>query len=376
MPRLLILCEYPTLLGGERSMLATFETVAAAGFDAHVAAPLTGPLAQTLRQRGIAHIPWQTRDADGVRRPLEELRADLREKLNHTRPALVHANSLSTARIAGPVAVQSNLPSIGHLRDIIKLAPQAIADVNAHRRLIAVSRATRDFHVGQGIDARRCVAVHNGVDLEQFRPRSPTGYLHRELNLPAGARLVATVGQLSLRKGTEVALTAAWKAASVLPDVHWLIVGERTSHKQESVDFERLLHELAGEPPLAGRAHFLGQRDDMAELLAECELLVHAARQEPLGRILLEAAGCGLAVIATDVGGTREIFPTDEDGVLLVRPDDSTALATAIVAILQAGERRKSMGRAARRRAEQAFDIESAAVRLVEQYQLALAGAP
>ena len=45
MPRLLILCEYPTLLGGERSMLATLPAVRAAGFDVHVAAPPVGPLA-------------------------------------------------------------------------------------------------------------------------------------------------------------------------------------------------------------------------------------------------------------------------------------------------------------------------------------------
>jgi glycosyltransferase involved in cell wall biosynthesis len=261
------------------------------------------------------------------------------------------------------------------LRDIIKLAPQAVADLNTHRRLVAVSCATRDFHVAQGIDARRCVTVHNGVDLQQFRPRVPSGRLHRVLNLPPNIRFVATIGQLSLRKGTDVALAAAWKAAAELPDVHWLIVGERTSIKREAHDFEKLLHEIAAEAPLAGRAHFLGSRDDVMELLPECEVLVHAARQEPLGRVLLEAAACGLAVIATDVGGTREIFPSDDDGALLVRPDDSTLLAEAMVGILRDSGRRSSMKLAARQRVERAFGIESAARRLVEQYQLALTGA-
>ncbi len=49
MPRLLILCEYPTLLGGERSMLATLPAVAAAGFDIFVAAPPSGPLADEIK---------------------------------------------------------------------------------------------------------------------------------------------------------------------------------------------------------------------------------------------------------------------------------------------------------------------------------------
>jgi glycosyltransferase involved in cell wall biosynthesis len=199
--------------------------------------------------------------------------------------------------------------------------------------------------------------------------------LHRELDLPADARLVATIGQLGLRKGTDTALGAAWQVAGVLAGVHWLIVGERTSSKQESRDFESLLQMFAADPPLVGRVHFLGARVDIAELLAECDLLVHAARQEPLGRVLLEGAACGLAIVATDVGGTREIFPSAGDQAILVRPDDRTELADAVAAILSDGERRQSLGHAARGRAEQAFDIRDAAQRLIEQYQRTLAGA-
>ena len=133
----------------------------------------------------------------------------------------------------------------------------------------------------------KCVVLNNGVDLDEFQPRPPTGYLHRELDLPASARLIAVIGQLGLRKGTDVALAAALQIADNAPDVHWLIVGERTSNKAESHEFEALLRSIAAEQPLAGRVHFLGSRSDVAQLLNECTLLVHAARQEPLGRVLL-----------------------------------------------------------------------------------------
>ena len=73
MPRLLILCEYPTLLGGERSMLATLPTVAAAGFDVVVAAPPDGPLATALVERGVSHVAWRTHDPAGERFPLDRL---------------------------------------------------------------------------------------------------------------------------------------------------------------------------------------------------------------------------------------------------------------------------------------------------------------
>ncbi len=373
MPRLLILCEYPILLGGERSMLATLPAITAAGFEAYVAAPSSGELAAALREHGIPHISWQTRDEAGSRLPLEGLRSDLSAIVRRIKPDLLHANSLSTARIAGPPAVGSGIRSIGHLRDIVKLSNQAIDDLNQHRTLIAVSRATRDFHVAQGLAAEKCVIIHNGVDLDEFQPQPPTGYLHRKLGLPEKARLIATIGQLGLRKGTDVALAAARQVADHLPDVHWLIVGERTSAKDESREFEAQLRRVATQPPLAVRVHFLGQRSDVATLLPECTLLVHAARQEPLGRVLLESAACGLAIVATDVGGTPEIFPDTAKAAILVPPDDCGAVADAVASLLRDPCRRTFLGAAARRRAEFAFDIRIAAQQLVRCYQATLA---
>jgi glycosyltransferase involved in cell wall biosynthesis len=372
MPRLVILCEFLTLLGGERSMLSTLAGVRAAGFDVHVAAPPVGALADAVRDAGAPLVAWATHDAVGARRPNDEIRRDLADLVADLSPDLVHCNSLSTARLAGPTLAAAGVPSIGHLRDIVGLSRQAIDDVNCLDRLVAVSQATREFHVGQGIDAAKCVVMYNGVDLEEFRPRVATGYLHRELSLPPDTPLVATVGQVGMRKGTDVALEAAvqWVAASA--DAHWLVVGERTSKKDEAHELEQRLYAESAEPPLAGRVHFLGTRDDIARLLPECALLLHAARQEPLGRVLLEAAACGLAVVATDVGGTREIFPSEADGALLVPKDDPAALAAAVQTLLGDRERRLAMGEAGRRRVEAAFNVDLAAARLIDLYRTVL----
>jgi glycosyltransferase involved in cell wall biosynthesis len=120
--------------------------------------------------------------------------------------------------------------------------------------------------------------------------------------------------------------------------------------------------------------HFLGSRNDVPRLLNECTLVVHAARQEPLGRVLLEAAASGVAVVATEVGGTREIFRTELDGAILVPPDDEHEMADAMLSLLQNEARRQSLSLAGRRRAEEAFDIRDAAQRLVAQYGEVLNG--
>jgi glycosyltransferase involved in cell wall biosynthesis len=369
MPGLLILCEYPTLLGGERSMLATLPAIAAAGYEIHVAAPPNGPLAAALEERGVNRVDWPEASRRATMLPSQSLRAELAGVVRSVAPDLIHANSLSTSRISGPVAAEARIPSLAHLRDILKLSRRAVDEINLHRRTIAVSHATRDFHIAQGLDAARSAVAYNGIDLDEFRPRRPTGFVHRELRLPPAARLVATIGQLSLRKATHVALQAARRLAAELPELHWLIVGERTSNKLESRLMEAKLHGLASQPPLAGRVHFLGSRGDVPQILNECVLLVHAARQEPLGRVLLEAAASRLAVVATDVGGTREIFPSDADGAILVPPDNPAALAGAVLTLLASNERRQSLAENTRRRAEQAFDIRLAAARLIELYQ-------
>jgi glycosyltransferase involved in cell wall biosynthesis len=403
MSETLILCEYPTLNGGEWSMLATLDGVRAGGFSPTVIAPFDGRLAMELAARGIELIPFQYWGADGTRIAQSRLREQLAEILRHRRPALLHANSLAMGRLSGPVAADCGLPSIAHLRDIVRLSAQAVADLNRHRRLLAVSAATREFHVAVGLDAEKTHVLYNGVNLDEFHPRRPTGYLHRELALPGDAQLIGNIGQIGLRKGQDVLLQAAEMVdhshggglienrvptggadipvcheggvalgrQECLPhragNVHFLFVGERNSDKEESRQYEEKLRVIAGSR-LAGRVHFLGRRDDVPLLLNELTLLAHAARQEPLGRVLLEAAASGLAVVASDVGGTREIFP-QRTAARLFPPDDAAWLAAAMLELLGKPPLRDRLGAAARQCAEERFDIRKTVGELLRHYE-------
>ena len=368
MPEVLLLCEYATLLGGERSMLATLNEVRRAGFSVAMIAPPEGPLAEALYARDVEVLPGVFRDATDERLPQDQLRGRLAGLLGRRRPDLLHANSLSMGRLSGPVAAELGLPSVAHLRDIVKLSHRAVADLNCHTRLLAVSRATRRFHTARGLAAEKTHVLYNGVDLDRFRPRARCGYIHRELGLPAEAQLVGTIGQICLRKGQDVLVRAAALLAEKLPNTHYLIVGGRWSGKAESRRFEADLHASAS-GRLAGRIHFLGSRNDVDRILNELTMLVHPARQEPLGRVLLEAAAAGLGIVAADVGGTREIFPADCEAARLVSPDDLRALTAAVLELAQDKTLRDRLGVAARHRAEEAFDVAQAAAGLIEHYR-------
>lgn len=341
-------------------------------FEFVAIAPPAGPLIEALQQRNISHAPLSFFDANGQRRSHADVEGDLQRVLPDAGPALVHANSLSMGRRLGRIANSLSIPCTAHLRDIIRLSAAAIRDLNCNRRLVAVSRATREAHVGQGLEESRTHVIHNGIDCERFAPRPSTGWLKRELGLPTSAFLIANIGQIGLRKGQTVLAEAAVSAARELPDAHYLLIGERHSAKAESIEFEQQIAATFTAGGLGDHLHHLGYRADIAGLLNEIDLLVHTARQEPLGRVLLEAAAAGVPIIATNVGGTSEIL---EDGVsaCLVPPDNVECLSRALVEMVMDRQRREQFQIAARKRIEQNFTIAQAADSLAEFWMSAIA---
>ncbi len=365
--RVALLSEFGSLNGGEHSLLALIPEIRARGFEPVALAPAKGRLAAALAEHQIPHVAFSMRDdrTTAVER--------LADAFDRTAATLLHANSLSMGRLSGRLAQATGHPTTTHLRDILNLSNAAIADLNANRRLLAVSQATRNHHVAAGLDARRTLVVYNGVDPNRFRRRQTgRGWLRRELGISRPSLLVATIGQLGLRKALDVLAEATVQVSAT---VDYLVIGERYSKKDESVVFEADAFERFLEAAPTGRLHRLGYRTDIAGILSEIDLLVHPARQEPLGRVLLEAAVSGCAILATDVGGTAEIL-VDNETALLVAPDDAGALAGGIDRLAGDESLRKRLGTAAREDVATRFTIEAAADGLTAAWEAALQSEP
>ena len=363
MKRIAVVFEFGTLNGGEHSILAVMDRLHDRKYAFVGIAPDEGRLTHALRQRGIPTVPLRLRDEDGKRLARDEVCRRLEKAVQGCSPDLVHANSLAMGRLTGSISDRLSVSKVAHLRDIITLSRQAVADLNRNDRLIAVSEATRRFHVDQGLDASKASVVYNGVDLERFQPRSACGWLKRELRLQDTAVLIGTIGQISLRKGQDVLAEAAVQAARQISNLHVVLIGERLSAKDESIRFERAVHERFAEAGCSSRLHCLGYREDVAQLMNELDLLVHPAKQEPLGRVLLEAAASGLPIVATAVGGTEEIL-TDGVSARLIPAGDAEALARAILEMVEAPAFRQRLATEARSQCCQRFDVETAAQNL------------
>jgi len=366
--RIGLLFEYPTLNGGERSMLQSLGLIDSGEFELIALAPGRGRLAEQLRAQSVRHIPFELRDADGLRLPRDTAGRQLIETAGRHGITLLHANSLSMGRLTGSVVPSLAVPCVAHLRDIIGLSRAAIDDLNRNQALIAVSRATRDFHVARGLSPDRTRVIHNGVDCERFCPRPKTYSLCRELQVPESSFVIMTIGQIGLRKGQDMLAAAAPHIARHVPGVQFVMVGERNSSKAETISFEGELTDTFRRTGLADQFHGLGYREDVNRLVNEADLLVHPAKQEPLGRVLLEAAAAGLPIVATDVGGTSEIIADGSSG-RLVAPGDAPSLAAAVVELATDSPLRNRFAAAARQRVAREFTPRAAANNLMQTWR-------
>jgi len=364
-PKVLLFFEYGTLNGGEFSLLAMLEALEQTEFEFVAAAPASGMLAEQLEQCGVPVLPLTLRDTNGEKHSIEQINSHLLDLITRVSPDLVHSNSLSMGRMVGRIAPRLQIPCTSHIRDIIRLSKKAVSDLNQNAGLIAVSNAAKRFHVEQGVLSAKLQMIYNGVNTGLFRPARAAGILKQELGLNDNAVLLANIGQICLRKGQILLAQAAVSLAEEFPEANYLFIGKRHSQKTESIEYENTIRCTFRDAGIEERLFCMGFRRDIPSILNEVDLVVHTAHQEPLGRVLLEAACCGRAIVATEVGGTSEIL-TDQVSALLIPPDDPQALAVAIRRMLTDGKLRARLGQQARNAAIEKFSLGEAAANIRE----------
>lgn len=199
--------------------------------------------------------------------------------------------------------------------------------------------------------------IPNGVDLDRYSPRRAPR--------PTDCPVWAVVAALRPDKN-HVDLIRAWAGVvAVHPDATLLIVGDGPSR----IDIERA---IAG-AGLGESVRLLGRREDVADILGSVDGVVSASVDEALPTALIEAAACGLPVVAADAGGTREIV---EDGVTgrVVPVRDVPALTRALLDIIGDPDRAARYGIAGRARVEEKFSMTAWVDRLVLLYEEVLGG--
>lgn len=285
---------------------------------------------------------------------------------------IVHAHLASSATLVPPAARLAGVPAVCTLHHVPGQLPVrerlkerlAVAVGSRSRALIFVSHAARRaFAERYRAEPRTWTVVHNGLDLAAFRPDAVAP--PPDLALPPGAAVVVIVAALRADKRHDVALAAWPRVLAVVPHAHLVVAGGGPQEPALRAQADRL--------GLGDRVRFAGPRRDVARLLQSAALAALPSQTEALPTALIEAAACARAAVASAVGGIPEVVVHGRSG-LLVPPGDPVAFGDAVVALLGDAERRDAMGRAARRLAEERFDMHRWAARLRSVYEDALRG--
>jgi len=205
---------------------------------------------------------------------------------------------------------------------------------------VAVCEAARQRFAADGMRPRRALlSVPNGIRLERFRPADDVARqsLVAELGLPTGSRIIGTVGRLQPVKDHALLLRAFAKVRVQVPEAALVIVGDGP--------LRAALEAQAEQAGLSDAVRFMGDRHDVPRLLTGMEVFALTSTSEGYSVALLEACASSLPIVATDVGGNREIVRHGVNG-RLVPSGDAAAIATALIALLRGGEHAAAMGRA------------------------------
>ncbi|HVF29352.1 MAG TPA: glycosyltransferase [Pyrinomonadaceae bacterium] len=306
----------------------------------------------------------------------------LRRHIAADPPDLIHTH-LFAANVVGRIAGRlQGIPVVSSIHNP-EYEPEALDSVSASRKakittarlidsitastgctkMVGVSEFVRDSVVKKlGYPAAKIEIIYNPITSADVKPINDREAVLEGLGLPANARVLLNVGRVGPQKGMLNAIGSMPGILEEVPNTYFLSVGA-----QPEPDYLRRVNDKIGELGVQDRVRLLGQRNDIADLLASCDVFVFPSLFEGLGIALAEAMAAGCACVVSDIKPFDE-FLTNGGNAVIVPPANPEELSKAIVELLRDDEKRRKLGAAARETAIRMFSPGPAARKLEAMY--------
>lgn len=206
-------------------------------------------------------------------------------------------------------------------------------------QVFSVSASLRNLALREGVAPDKVRVVGNGVDTAKFHPL-PQLQAREALSIPAGARVLISVGGLTERKGFHRVIELLPELRARFPELVYLVIGGASAEGDWRETLEHMVRKLG----VGDVVRFLGvvEPGDLKLPLSAADVFVLATRNEGWANVFLEAMACGLPVITTDVGGNQEVVCRPYLGTV-VPFGDRRALFAAIIDALERQWDRRSL---------------------------------
>jgi glycosyltransferase involved in cell wall biosynthesis len=219
------------------------------------------------------------------------------------------------------------------------------------------SKAGEKYCIRRRINPSHIKVIYNGLNLSRLtHDKEDMEQLRPKLGVPPEGKIVGIMARLSLEKDHATFLRAAAIINQTMPNTRFALLGDGP--------LRNYLESLSQELGLASKTIFLGEQQDVGTYLSTFDVAVLTSEREGCSNSLLEAMALGKPVVATDVGGNRELVHHGETG-LLVPFGNAEAVASAVLSLIHNPEAARAMGRRAREKVVSQFSLEN----MVQQYQ-------
>lgn len=323
--------------GTERQAIELLNRIDESRFDVRVGVlHRRGALLERLSPRfsALSEFPLTSfYNANAVR----QLRR-LRDQLIHDRIAILHTHDFYAGMLGVTAARLAKVKVIAAQRHL-RLSERLIHEWGtryiqklAHRVLVN-SEAIRDhIMAADSVPESKVVVIRNGVFAEALSSRIRDEYrtlLCRKLSLPLSTKLIGIVARLEPVKGHRYLIEAAAQVIKSEPHAHFVLIGDGTLREE--------IEQQTAQLGITHHVHLLGDRNDAAKLAAAFDVSVLASLHEGLPNAVMEAMAVAVPVVATAVGGVKEMIKDGETG-FLVPPANSELMARRILDALRQRE--------------------------------------
>ncbi|MBE0644460.1 MAG: glycosyltransferase family 4 protein [Bacteroidetes bacterium] len=303
--------------------------------------------------------------------PVTYMRA--RRLLRRRRFDAVHLNT-STLTAFGLAAKAEGARVIWHIREPLQRGYLGLRRAIVRRiidRTADLVLPICHYDAEQLRSSPRVHVVYNFIDFAQFDSAIDASALRDELGIAEGQQVITMLGGVNPIKGTKEYIAAAERVLTAHPDTVFLVAGPIPDDSfRNRINGLRVYRDAAFS--MISGAHvpairFLGVRSDIPRLLAFSNVLCFPSTVPHFARPVIEASAMGLPVIASDLGGPKELVRHEETG-LLVPAGDADALAAAMLRLIEDPALAERLGRNGIVFARERFDAEKNTAKVLQFY--------